>query len=48
MHYGLVLLLIVAGLVAFGPGSILLAVSKAAVLFMLLAGLVSLVAEIWV
>ena len=48
MHYGLVLLLIVVGLVALGPASILLAASKAALLFVLLAGLVSVVTEIWV
>ena len=48
MHYGLVFLLIAVAMVAFVPGAAVLALSKGILLFMLLAGLVSLMVEIWV
>jgi hypothetical protein len=45
LHYTLVLLIIAVGLVLFGPAVAVLALSKGMLLFLLLAGLVSLVAE---
>lgn len=45
MHYALVVLLIVVGLIALGPVTV---ASKEVLLFLLLASLVSLAAESWI
>ena len=48
MHYTLVLLLVAVGLVVFGPGTAVLALPQIMILFLLMAGLVSLLAETWI